>query len=97
MNFGREIHMDESLVYTFSWGNSYGPMVLKVLLKFPPTLALVHGWLFPECFCINLGDRLFPLEPPKTSFGDRKSLSIAKNQLKPSQEFSEQFGPSFTK
>ena len=22
-------------------------MVLKVLLKFPPTLALVHGWLFP--------------------------------------------------
>ena len=23
-------------------------MVLKVLLKFPPTLALVHGWLFPE-------------------------------------------------
>ena len=29
------------------YGNSYGPMVLKVLLKFPPTLALVHGWLFP--------------------------------------------------
>ena len=22
-------------------------MVLKVLLKFPPTLVLVHGWLFP--------------------------------------------------
>ena len=22
-------------------------MVLKVLLKFPPALALVHGWLFP--------------------------------------------------
>ena len=39
--------MDQSLVHTFSWGNSYGPMVLKVLLKFPPTLALVHGWLFP--------------------------------------------------
>ena len=35
------------LVHTFSWGNSYGPMVLKVLLKFPPTLVLVHGWLFP--------------------------------------------------
>ena len=31
-----EIHMDQSLVHTFSWGNSYGPMVLKVLLKFPP-------------------------------------------------------------
>ena len=35
------------LNHTFSWGNLYGPMVLKVLLKFPPTLALVHGWLFP--------------------------------------------------
>ena len=43
-----EIHMDQSLVHTFSWGNSYGPMVLKFLLKFPPTLVLVHGWLFPE-------------------------------------------------
>ena len=42
-----EIHMDQSLVHTFSWGNSYGPMVLKVFLKFPPTLVLVHGWLFP--------------------------------------------------
>ena len=39
--------MDQSLVHTFSWGNSYGPMVLKVLQKFPPTLVLVHGWLFP--------------------------------------------------
>ena len=42
-----EIHMDQSLVHTFSWGNSYGPMVLKVLQKFRSTLALVHGWLFP--------------------------------------------------
>ena len=42
-----EIHMDQSLVHTFSCGNSYGPMVLKVLQKFPPTLVLVHGWLFP--------------------------------------------------
>ena len=42
-----EIHMDQPLVHTFSWGNSYGPMVLKVLLKFPPTLVLVDGWLFP--------------------------------------------------
>ena len=40
----------ESLVHTFSWGNSYGPMVLKVLRKFPSTLVLVHGWLFPELF-----------------------------------------------
>ena len=39
--------MDQSLVHTFSWGNLYGPMVLKVLQKFPPTLVLVHGWLFP--------------------------------------------------
>ena len=43
-----ETHMDQSLVHTFSWGNSHGPMVLKVLLKFPPTLVLVHGWLFSE-------------------------------------------------
>ena len=35
--FPGEIHMDQSLVHTFSWQNSYGPMVLKVLLKFPPT------------------------------------------------------------
>ena len=40
--------MDQSLVHMNSWGNSYGPMVPKVLLKFPPTLALVHGWLFPD-------------------------------------------------
>ena len=37
--------MDQSLVHTFSWGNSYGPMVLKVLQKFPPT------WMaFPRNF-----------------------------------------------
>ena len=48
-----EIHMDQSLVHTFSWGNSYGPVVLKVLQKFPPTLILVHGWLFPA-FCAIL-------------------------------------------
>ena len=42
-----EIHMDQSLLHNFSWGNSYGPMLLKVLLKFPPALVLVHGWLFP--------------------------------------------------
>ena len=48
IRFPGEIHMDQSLVHTFSWGNSYRPMVLKVLQKFPPTLALVHGWLFPE-------------------------------------------------
>ena len=47
-----EIHMDQSLVHTFSWGNSYGPMVPKVLPKFPPTLVLVHGWLFP----VSLGN-----------------------------------------
>ena len=42
--------MDQSLVHTFSWRNSYGPMVLKVLQKLPPTLVLVHGWLFPGVF-----------------------------------------------
>ena len=48
-----QIHMDQSLVYIFSWRNSCGPMVLKVFLKFPPTLVLVHGWLFPV-MCIVL-------------------------------------------
>ena len=43
-----EIHMDQSLVHMNSWGNSYGPMVRKVFLKFPLTLVLVHGWLFPR-------------------------------------------------
>ena len=33
--FPGEIHMDQSLVHTFSWGNLYGPMVLKVFQKFP--------------------------------------------------------------
>ena len=37
------IHMDQSLVNTFSWGKSYGPMVLKIFLKFPPALVLVRG------------------------------------------------------
>ena len=39
--FPREIRMDRSSVHTFSWGNSYGPMVLKVLLKFPPSICTV--------------------------------------------------------
>ena len=43
-----EIRMDQSLVHTFSWGNLYRAIVLRVFLKFPPTLVLVHGWLFPE-------------------------------------------------
>ena len=34
---------------------------------------------------------------PVFTFGDPKSLSIAKNHPKPSQEFSEQFGPSIHK
>ena len=56
-----EIHMDQSLVHTFSWGNSYGPMVLKVFLKFPPALVLVHGWLFPREIGTNRGDPLLPI------------------------------------
>ena len=53
------ICMDQSLVHTFSWGNSYGPMVLKAFLKFP-TLALVHGWLL-TAFCV-------PSDPEITEF-----------------------------
>ena len=41
--------MDQSLVHTFSWENSYGPMVLKVFRKFPPTLVLVHGLVAHDC------------------------------------------------
>ena len=67
-NFERhcKIHMDQSLVHTFSCGNSYGPMVLK-LLKFPRALALVHGWLFP----IFLGN-LLPLETAELDREDHK-------------------------
>ena len=38
--------MDQSLVHTFSWGNSYGPMVLKVLQKFPPYTG-IGPWMAP--------------------------------------------------
>ena len=55
-NFGK-IHMDQSLLNTFSWGDSYGPMVLKILQRFSPTLALVHGWLFPA-FVRNPTERI---------------------------------------
>ena len=47
--------MDQSLVHTFSWGNLHGPMVLKVLLKFPPKPVLVHGWLFPVLLGVSSG------------------------------------------
>ena len=40
--------MDQSLVHTVSCENSYGPMVLKVFLKFPPALVLIHGWAPPS-------------------------------------------------
>ena len=42
------------------------------------------------------GDLALP-KATTTFLGCRKSLSIAKNHLKPSQEFSEQFGPSIHK
>ena len=45
------LKLSENFELPFSWGNSYGPMVLKVLLKFPPILVLVHGWLFPAVSC----------------------------------------------
>ena len=43
-----EIHMDQSLVHTFSWGNSYGPMVLEVLQKFPPHTGIGPWMAFPS-------------------------------------------------
>ena len=46
-----EIHIDQSLAHTFS-RNPYGPMVLKVLLKFPPTLVLLP-WMALPSFCAS--------------------------------------------
>ena len=43
-----EIHMDQALVPIFSWGNSYGPMVLKVLLKFPPNTGIGPWMALPR-------------------------------------------------
>ena len=70
--------MDHSLVHTNFGGNSYGPIIGPYLflgkftwtngpesfLKFPPTLALVHGWFFPKSsqFCPGLF-RNFPVGP----------------------------------
>ena len=74
LNFQRDlgaINSEEKFKGKFVWtngplpsfqGNSYGPMALKVLLKFPPTLALVHGLLFPiflrnyRIKCPRIGD-----------------------------------------
>ena len=40
-------------------------MVLKVLLKFPPTLVLVHGWFFPGIFEVK---RRQPTRPRMCKF-----------------------------
>ena len=48
-----EIHMDQSLVHTFSWGNLYGPMVLKVLLKFPPYTGIGPWMALPSLLPIG--------------------------------------------
>ena len=80
-----EIHMDKSLVHTFFWGHSYGPMVLKVLLKFPPTLVLVHGWLFPA----QDGLPSLPAGVPKMSRNDTPGRKAWEDLL----ETFEDFGP----
>ena len=54
-----EIHMDQSLVHTFPWGNSYGPMVAKVLLKFPPPHTGIGPWMV-----LNILDHLYVLRTP---------------------------------
>ena len=86
-----EIHMDQSLVHTFSWGNSYGPMVLKVLLKFPPILVLVHGWRFPaRCSFLRVPNGVFQMVFFRflTSAGDRaKTLSMVTNNGRKNQCF----------
>ena len=57
--------MDQSLVRTFSSGDSYGPMVLKILLKSPPTLVLVHGWLFQSRLVYMQSQKKIPPTPEK--------------------------------
>ena len=42
--------MDQSLVHMNSWGNSYGPMILKVLLKFPPYTGIGPWMALPRGF-----------------------------------------------
>ena len=51
--FPGEIHMDQSFVHTFSWGNSYGPMVLKVLLKVSPYTGIGPWMALPSYYIIN--------------------------------------------
>ena len=46
--FPGEIHMDQSLVLTFSWGNSYGPMVLKVFSKVSPYTGIGPWMALPS-------------------------------------------------
>ena len=62
-----EIHMDQSLVHTFSWGNSYAPMVLKVFLKFPVALPRIiwirtaqpHPPILPRLIFCVIGKRIY--------------------------------------
>ena len=46
-----EIHMDQSLVHTFSWKKLYGPMVLDVFLKFPPYTGIGPWMALPRQTC----------------------------------------------
>ena len=57
-----EIHMDQSLVHTSSWGNSYGPMVLKVFLKFLPILALVMDGSSQKCLSERGTQNILPAD-----------------------------------
>ena len=66
-----EIHMDQSLVHTFSWGNSYEPTVLKVLPKFPLALVLVYGWLFPA----------LSLARPQSPNGRRRHVRVGQSNV----------------
>ena len=52
-------------------GNLYGPMALKGCQTFPPRLALVHGWLFPEPKQVRLGAHWVHNQSSATPFPDR--------------------------
>ena len=87
-----EIHMDQSLVHTFFLGKFVWTNGPESSSKVPPYTGLHWYWSMD-------GSSQLPhfMVHVFACVGDPKSLSIAKNHLKPSQEFSEQFGPSIHK
>ena len=89
-----EIHIG----HTFSWGNSYGSTVLNVLLKFPPTLVLVHGWLFPVkvlFVCVFFfGGGLFPALKEKMPESGMSTIANREESTSPEEDEQEEGEPA---